>query len=176
MEDKKIEKVKIQSYKHNGELYRNWDDTVIIEENDLGIVCYNNKIRVTEIDGRKWNTKEPAIIFYYKNNWFNIICQFKQLGIYYYCNIATPYIIEDKTIKYIDYDLDLRIFPDGSYKVLDEGEYAYHKKLFEYSEEINTIVRRELNELITMYKDQKGPFNKAFLMEYYEKYNKNAKK
>ena len=36
-------------------------------------------------------------------------------------------IIEENTIKYIDYDLDLRIFPKGDYKILDKLEYEYHK-------------------------------------------------
>ena len=47
-----------------------------------------------------------------KDRWFNIIGQLKDYGIYFYCNIATPYIIDEKVIKYIDYDLDLRVFPN----------------------------------------------------------------
>ena len=61
--------------------------------------------------------------------------QLKKDGIFYYCNIATPYIIEEKTIKYIDYDLDLRVFPSGEYKILDRMEYKYHKKIMHYSDE-----------------------------------------
>ena len=45
--------------------------------------------------------------------------------------MASPFIIEENTIKYIDYDLDLRVFPDGSFKVLDRGEYKYHKNLIQ---------------------------------------------
>jgi protein associated with RNAse G/E len=90
------------------------------------IVCGNNKTRVTEIDGREWSTKEPALVFFYKDKWFNIIAQFKERGIFYYCNIQTPYIIEESTIKYIDYDIDLRVFPDSTFRVLDKSEYEYH--------------------------------------------------
>ena len=148
----KVEKgdiLKIQCYKHNGQIYRNWDETVVLEVNDSFIVCANNAVRVTEIDGRKWTTKEPAILFFYKNKWFNIISQFKKNGIYYYCNIATPYIIEDKTIKYIDYDLDLRVFPDKTFRVLDRGEYEYHKNKMNYSEEIDKVVNVSSSETIS---------------------------
>ena len=55
-------------------------------------------------------------MFFYKDRWFNIIEQLKDYGIYFYCNIATPYIIDEKVIKYIDYDLDLRVFPNVSFK------------------------------------------------------------
>ena len=71
-------------------------------------------------------------MFFYKNRWFNIIGQLKDYGIYFYCNIATPYVIDENVIKYIDYDLDLRVFPDGSFKVLDRGEYNYHKNKMNY--------------------------------------------
>ena len=167
---KKGDILKIQCYKHNGKIYRNWDETLVLEVNNDFIVCANNKARVTEIDGRKWTTKEPAIIFFYKNKWFNIIAQFKKNGIYYYCNIASPFVIEENTIKYIDYDLDLRVFPDGSFRVLDIGEYEYHKNKMNYSNEIDSIVNYELNNLIDTYKEKIGPFNEGYLQKYYNMY------
>ena len=71
--------LKIQCYKHNGQVYRNWDETLVLESNEKFIVCANDKARVTEIDGRKWTTKEPAILFYFKDKWYNIISQFKKM-------------------------------------------------------------------------------------------------
>lgn len=168
--------LKIQCYKHNGQIYRNWDETLVLEVTDDYIVCANNRAKVTEIDGRKWTTKEPAILFYYKDKWFNIISQFKRNGIYYYCNIASPYIIEDNTIKYIDYDLDLRIFPDGTFRVLDRGEYEYHKEKMHYSKDIDKIVNFELNNLIAKYLEKSGPFDDKFLQKYYNMYVFMSKK
>ena len=167
---KKGDVLKIQCYKHNGQVYRNWDETIVLDITDDYIVCANNKVKVTEIDGRKWTTKEPAILFYYKDKWYNIISQFKKNGIYYYCNIATPYIIEDKTIKYIDYDLDLRIFPDGTFKVLDKNEYRYHKITMRYSEEIDIIVQDSLNKLIENKNINAFPFKKEVIEHYYKIY------
>ena len=167
---KKGDILKIQCYKHNGQVYRNWDETLVLEVNNDFIVCANNKAKVTEIDGRHWMTKEPAILFYYKEYWFNIIAQFKKNGIYYYCNIASPYLIEDNTIKYIDYDLDLRVFPDGSFRVLDRGEYDYHKIKMKYGKKIDKIVNGELNNLISLYLEKIGPFNQEYLKKYYNMY------
>lgn len=167
---KKGDRLSIQGYKHNGDVYRNWDDTLIIEINDDYLVCANNKTKVTEIDGRCWSTKEPAILFFYKDKWYNIIAQFKKSGIYYYCNIATPYVIDANTIKYIDYDLDLRIFPDGAFRVLDRGEYEYHKCKMHYSDDLDKVINYELNNLIELYKAKKGPFDMEFLKKYYNMY------
>lgn len=162
----------IHGYKHNGELYKVWDKTIFLGQTNDYYVFGNNKTKVTEKDGRSWRTKEPAIIFYYKKRWFNIIAQLKNNGIYYYCNLSSPVIIENNTIKFVDYDLDLRVFPDGEYKVLDQSEYDYHKKLMNYSKEIQTIVEYELKELINMFKKNEGPFNINTIEKYKEKYVK----
>jgi Uncharacterized domain/protein associated with RNAses G and E len=34
-------------------------------------------------------------------------------GVSYYCNLATPYVLDKEALKYIDYDLDVKVFPDG---------------------------------------------------------------
>lgn len=165
----------IHSYKHNGEIHRSWDEAVLLDIKKDYMVFGNNKTIVVESDGRTWRTKEPAIMYFYKNNWFNIIGQIKKEGIYYYCNIASPYIIEENTIKYIDYDLDLRVYANKKYKVLDKSEYKYHKEKMHYSNEIDYVLKAELSKLIELQKKQNIPFNDKEIEKYYEIYKKNIK-
>ena len=109
-------------------------------------------------------------MFFFKDRWFNIIGQLKEYGIYYYCNIATPYLIDENVIKYIDYDLDLRVFPNGSFKILDRMEYKYHKKQMHYSNRLDFILRYELGNLIEMARSKVSPFKKEDIERYYEVY------
>lgn len=169
------DKLEIHCYKHNGKLHRQWDEAVVLDIKDNYVVFGNNKTTVVDADGKVWKTKEPAIMFFFKDRWFNIIGQLKEYGIYFYCNIATPFIIDDNVIKYIDYDLDLRVFPDGGYKVLDNKEYEYHKKVMNYPSEIDVIVKKELKKLIEMKIDDQGPFNKENIEKYHDKYNELKK-
>ena len=170
------EKLIIHSYKHDGNIHRSWDEALLIEETDEYIVFGNEKTKVIESDGRSWKTKEPAVLFFYKNSWYNIIGQCKKDGIYYYCNIASPFIIESNTIKYSDYDLDLRVFPDGSFKVLDRGEYNYHKSKMKYSEEIDSIVKDELTNLIEKVRKKEFPFNSEIIEKYHKQYEELKKR
>jgi protein associated with RNAse G/E len=165
------DKFVIHSYKHDKSIHRAWDEAILLEICDDYLVFGNNKTEVTESDGRTWYTKEPAILFFYQKDWYNIIGQMKPDGIYYYCNIASPYVIEDKTIKYIDYDLDLRVFPDGGFKILDNNEYKFHKKKMHYSNELDMIIQNELDRLIEMKKNDEGPFNPEMVKKYHDKYN-----
>lgn len=160
----------IHCYKHDGHIYNSYERSVLLDVKKDYIVLGNNKVKVTEEDGRIWYTKEPAIIYYYKNKWYNIITQFKEKGIYYYCNMASPTIIEGKIIKYIDYDLDLRVFPDGTYKILDQSEYEYHRKKMNYPKKVDIIVKQELKNLIEMQSKRQGPFNEDEVKKYYQKY------
>jgi len=171
MENLKIgDKLEIHSYKHNKKIHRTWDEAVVLDSKEDYIVCGNCKTLVTESDGRRWKTKEPAILYFFKDKWYNVICQLKDKGIYYYCNIASPYVISDNCIKYIDYDLDLRVFPDGAFRILDRDEYKYHKNLMYYGDKIDNITTSELSELIDLYKKHDGPFKKGLEQYYYSVY------
>ena len=164
------EHYQIQCYKHNGKIHRAWDEAILLDVKKDYMVFGNNKTIVTEAAGNTWKTKEPAVMYFFKDEWFNIIVQFKKDGIYYYCNIATPFILEEGTIKYIDYDLDLRVFPNGSYKILDRLEYKYHKKAMSYSEDLDEVVNGALNDLIQKYKNNYFAFQKESNKKYLEQY------
>ena len=167
--------LQIQCYKHDGKVHRCWSEAIILDVKKDYIVCGNNRTLVIESSGSIWRTKEPAILYFFKDRWFNIIAQLKNDGISYYCNIATPFIIEDNTIKYIDYDLDLRIFSSGEYRILDRMEYKYHKFLMEYPDDLDKAVKNGLNDLIHFYKKNKVIFNKQNNI-YYNKMYQNLKK
>ena len=164
-------KYTIHGYKHDGKIHRSWDEAVLLEIHDDYLVFGNERTKVTEADGREWRTKEPAVLCFFYQNWYNIIGQCKKNGIYYYCNMASPFIIEEDTIKYIDYDLDLRVFPDGRFKVLDRREYQYHKKLMNYPEAVDKILKSELTELIDLVREKKFIFQKSEVQKYCNLYN-----
>ncbi len=170
------DRLKIECYKHNGLLDCTNDEAIVLEVTDEYLIVANDHTKLTEHDGRSHRTREPAVLFFYKKRWFNVIGQLKRQGLFYYCNIATPYIIDHHTIKYIDYDLDLRVFPDGGFRILDRNEYKYHKKIMHYSKELDTIVHYELGQLIELKKCQKGPFTPGIVVKFYEKYKKVKKK
>ena len=169
---KKGELFNIHGYKHSGKLYKVWDEAILLDETDEYYVFGNKNTRVTKLFGKSWNTKETAILFYFKNNWYNIVAQIKRKGIFYYCNIASPVIIEDNVIKFIDYDLDLRVYPDNTYKILDKKEYDHHKEQMKYSKDLQDIIKYKLKELIKRFNNKEFPFNKDIVMKYKDEYEK----
>lgn len=37
----------------------------------------------------------------------------RENGVSYYCNLASPAVLDKEALKYIDYDLDVKVFPNG---------------------------------------------------------------
>ena len=171
MEELKIgDSVFVQSYKHDGSLHRTWSKALVIDVKENFAVVVTDHSWVVESNNRRWLTKEPAICFYYDDKWFNIISMVRKTGIYYYCNIASPSLYDGEAIKNIDYDLDVKVFPDGEYMILDENEYQYHSEIMNYPENIKKIVENELSNLLDMIKNKEKPFDFSYINEYIMKY------
>jgi protein associated with RNAse G/E len=167
--------VAIHSYKHNKRLHRIWKKTVVLEENQHVLVTGHHRTRVIEHDGRSWHTKEPAICYFYNDLWFNIIGMLKKDGVYFYCNLSSPYLYDGEAIKYIDYDLDVKVFPDGSYIVLDEKEYDMHSDKMCYPDDIQEIIQNQIDILVERIKAKEKPFDLSDIHVYYDVY-KNMNK
>jgi len=62
---------------------------------------------------------------YYSKRWYNIFEIHDvdtDLLKCWYCNVAEPAVFEPEDIWFIDMELDLLVYPDGSFLVLDEDE------------------------------------------------------
>ena len=64
------DKYQIQCYKHNGKVHRAWDEAVVLAIEKDYIVFGNDRTQVIESSGNYWRTKEPAVMYFFKNKWF----------------------------------------------------------------------------------------------------------
>ncbi len=168
--------VPIHSYKHNKKIHRIWKKAVVLHHDQHLLVTANQRTKVIENDGRSWHTKEPAICYFYNDLWFNVIGMLKKDGIYFYCNLSSPYLYDGEAVKYIDYDLDVKVFPDGRYILLDEKEYQAHLDLMCYSEDIQEIIRDQMKILISRIENKEAPFDLSDIKLYYDTFKSLTKK
>lgn len=153
--------ITIQSYKHDGSLHRTWRDTMVLKTTENALIGVNDHTLVTENDGRRWVTREPAIVYFHKKYWFNIIAMIRETGVSYYCNLASPYILDPEALKYIDYDLDVKVFADGEKRLLDVDEYEQHKAQMNYPTDIDYILKENVKILVEWINENKGPFSSS---------------
>lgn len=162
--------IQIKSYKHNGRLHRVWTSSQVLQGTENVIIAANDKTKVIESDGRTWLTREPAISYFHSQYWFNVIGMLRNDGIYYYCNISSPFVYDNEALKYIDYDLDVKVYPDYTHQLLDEDEYEEHKLQMNYPHVFDRILYKNVNELLRWVHERKGPFAPDFVDKWYERY------
>ena len=54
-------------------------------------------------------------------------------------------LVDEEALKYIDYDLDIKVLDDFSYTVLDRNEYTKHQAKMEYPSDLKKILEKALN-------------------------------
>lgn len=169
-----MEKIGHYAYKYDGSFHRYWQDAQkLAETRDYIISATPCGTNVIEGDGYFWKSRELAINYFSKEKWFNVIIMFKDDEIVYYCNLASPCLIESRSIKYIDYDLDVKYFPKTKQiKILDRNEYNNNIKQYQYPQAIQSIVENQLEEIQFLMKNEIGPFDPLFATKWKDYYLK----
>ena len=162
--------ITIKSYKHDGSLHRTWLDTMVLKTSENALIGCNDHTLVTESDGRRWVTREPALMYFHKHYWFNIVTMIRDNGVSYYCNLASPVVLDKEALKYIDYDLDVKVFPNGEKRLLDVDEYEEHGKKWSYSPQTDKILKHNVRILVDWINNRKGPFSKEYVEIWYNRY------
>ena len=153
---KEGEFVSIQSYKHDGNLHRTWRDTMVLKTSEFSMIGVNDHTLVTESDGRRWVTREPAIVYFHKKYWFNVIAMIREKGVSYDCNLASPYLLDEEALKYSDYEL--------------------HSKIMHYPQDIDFILKENVKILVDWINNGKGPFSEGYVDIWYDRYKQLSQK
>lgn len=160
----------VQSYKHNERLHRIWAKATVIDRSQDQIILANKRTKVIEANGRFWYTKEPSVTWFFKDHWFNVIGIIRPSGIFYYCNLASPYVIDEEALKYVDYDLDIKVNKNMTYKVLDRKEYRRNLQAMNYPKSLQEILESEKNLLKEWIEKNEGPFTGGLVEQLYERF------
>jgi uncharacterized protein (DUF952 family)/protein associated with RNAse G/E len=108
-----------------------------------------------------WSTRGH----YWLNRWFNVIRLQNPNGQLdgYYCNIARPLPFDGKTVRYVDLQLDVRVFvgSDGglAWRLLDEDEFEAAREHYGYDDELVSRCYEAVEEIVAMVKAREFPFN-----------------
>lgn len=93
---------------------------------------------------------------YYSDKWFNIFEIYDRDDDHfkgYYCNVATPAVIEEGVVSFVDLALDLWVSADGKQTVLDEDEFQELK----LDHEMRANAYAALDELRSRFNNNKPP-------------------
>jgi len=176
------ERCVIKSFKHNGRLHRQWQQYWLVPKERLlarhaeesMLVLVARETNVQESSGKRWTSRVPAVTFFIPGEWYNIVALMENGGIRYYCNVASPVYRQGHVLTYIDYDLDVIHYPDGSMHVVDRDEYEANKHAYHYPSDVQQRVAGGMNTLKERIKTRGEPFSTAAVTHYYETWTKDT--
>ena len=92
--------------------------------------------------------------YYWLDRWYNIFQFHEPTGELrnHYCNICMPPTFANGVLDYVDLEIDVLIWPDLTYEVLDEIEFDISAERFQFPATLRTNVRNSLDELIRLIK------------------------
>ena len=156
--------VTINSRKFDGAIHRTWKANLLKKDDSLLILLGEFEKEIAHpylgVIGRGTLSYE----FYWTDRWYNVF-RFHEPGgglRNFYCNVNLPPKFENNILDYIDLDIDLLVWKDFSYQVLDFDEFEQNAARFSYSQEIYENATSSLDELISLVKNKSYPFNEKF--------------
>jgi hypothetical protein len=102
-------------------------------------------------------------MIYWRDQWYNVYVNYALSGAvdHFYCNVGLPPVIADHTISFVDLDLDVQIWPDGRFEVLDADEFAAHSALFGYPDDVRRRASLAVLDILILWRSGAPPFDRG---------------
>lgn len=112
-------------------------------------------------DGTVWASDYQVEVYFHPEHWYNVFLLRKSTGVEWYCNVASPPRFDSGKgeVYFVDYDLDVYVYADGNYKVLDREEFEENAQTMNYPPEIREKAEQALQALIVAVKERRAPFS-----------------
>jgi protein associated with RNAse G/E len=138
-----------------------WDGSVL-RCDDTGIVLRATfNLPLVELGFATFRHGDLFVEFYYWDRWYNVFQVSAPDGSLkgWYSNVGAPAQLDPvaRDLRYVDLALDVWTDPDGSYRVLDEEEFAAFETDSAYPRELVSGAERGRDELFALVRDGRLP-------------------
>jgi protein associated with RNAse G/E len=139
----------VNSRKFDGSIRKSWECALVWEDAEK-INLFGSF--ATQVEHRDLGIIEAGTVSherFYFNRWYNYFIFEHPRGTLrnYYINICMPPVIVDRTIDYVDLDIDLIVWPDGRCQTLDVQEFEANRIQFGYPDHVVNRALATLAEL-----------------------------
>lgn len=156
---KAAQQVTINSRKFDGTIRRSWNCELIEADADSLVFVGVFDIDVSHPDLGEISRGTISYEYYWLDRWYNVFCFHEPDGTFrnYYCNINMPPAFAGSVLDYVDLDIDVVVWPDGGFQILDEAEYEQHAVQYSYHEAVRNNAASALAEVLDLIRSQQLP-------------------
>ena len=101
-----------------------------------------------------WPERHYNVVLFWKADW-TFDC--------YYVNLALPRQWDGELCSYIDLELDVALYLDGTLKILDEDEYEESKIRYNYPQELIAKIEQTTAEVVQLMEQRVFPFDGSLI-------------
>ena len=153
--------ITINSRKYDQNIRRSWKGGLIREKDRLFVVIgkFDSDIEHSDLGLIRQGT--VSFEHFWLDRWYNIFRFHEPDGSLrnYYCNLAMPATLTNDILDYVDLDIDVVVWPDGKYEVLDRDDFERNALKYGYPKEIREKTEESLLELIELIESREFPFS-----------------
>lgn len=155
------ELISVHSCKYDGRIHRRWRARLSRREGSLLVLDAVFEEEVNHPLLGRILTGTESTEYYWEDRWYSIFRFAEPTGELrnFYCNVNLPARFDGRLLSFIDLDMDVLVAPDFSYQVLDEDEFETNAARFGYPPEVHDCAHEALEELITLVRERRFPFN-----------------
>lgn len=151
--------ITVNSRKFDGTVRRTWTCELVEERDSLLVFVgtFDADIHHSELGHIAAGTRSYE--YYWLDRWYSIFRFHEPSGSLrnFYCNLNMPPKFADGILDYVDLDIDVVVWPDGSYDILDRDDYETNAERFGYTDEVKEKVERTLKELLELIESKDLP-------------------
>jgi len=155
------ESIIVSALKFDGREHRNWPGHLVVNDPPLLIVdaLFVDDVQHDLVGAISKGTVSTE--YYWLDRWYNVF-RFgakTQQHATFYCNITIPPRLENRTLSYVDLDIDVFVHSDGTYEVLDLDDFDSNARLYSYPTEIMSRAHQAVEELRASIERREFPFD-----------------
>ena len=153
--------VTINSRKFDGKVHRSWQANLIERRGSLMIFLGEFEKEVIHSNLGVIRRGTVSYEYYWLDRWYNVFQFHEPDGELrnFYCNISEPPKLKKNVLDYVDFDLDILVWKDFSYEILDSEEFDENKGIFKYPSKIIKKVHQSVSEIEMLIQNRRFPFD-----------------
>ena len=146
------QQIKINSRKYDQRIRRSWLGGLIKQTGTLLVLVGIFEFDMDHADLGLIRQGTVSFEHYWLDRWYNIFRFHEPDGRLrnYYCNISMPPTFENDVLDFVDLDIDVVVWPDNRYEVLDLDDFAQNKVKFSYPKDIVEKAEESVAEVLAL--------------------------
>lgn len=151
--------ITVNSRKYDGRVRRSWTGGIVSLSQELIILVGRFDQDVEHSDLGFIAKGTVSFEHFWFDRWYNIFRFHEPDGTLkaWYCNVAMPAMFDGAVLDFVDLDIDVVIWPDMHYDVLDRDDFVKNSVKYAYPDPINMAAESALTDLLTMVKNHRLP-------------------